>query len=574
MKISYYSNGILQTRPDRTLDLSEVLTEIKRPGLRTRIESLRAERDSEQQEALKRQLPYITWSGVFSKRAKDDATFLHSGLLCLDFDHLDNLKAARAKVERDPYTLIAFTSPRGGGLKVVLRIVADKAEHEKAFRSAAHYFKTKYNLTADESGKDYTRACFMSHDPEAYANSQAPVFDALQAVQVLDAPAAPAPAERERIAKGSRNTLLTSLAGKLRRDGLRFGEIEAALRLRNEAVCDPPLPATEIEALVRSVCRYDPAKGSPVPALKTETAVELLARDIAPITWTVSDMIAEGLAILAGRPKTGKSWLGLLLALCVATGGVFLDKCQAIRGLVLYLALEDSDRRMKLRVEKLLAGAKAPEGFHYSTRLAPLDQGGLEQLEDWVTAHPGVKLIIIDTLGRVRPAGKKSETLYQSDTSFLAPLQAFAMEHHLTVLGIHHQRKGAADDILDTVSGSTGLTGVCDSVMVLQRESRQRADGILAVESRDFESEPIGLTLDKETMRWAFAGPAKMVLLSRQRDAVLGALNDGPMKVAEIADAVGKKATAVCNLLAKLSDERLVFKNNNGLWEKITNDPF
>ena len=572
MKISYYSNGITQTRPDKTLDVSEVLAVIKRPGLRARIEALRAEADTDKQAELKAALPYVTWSGQFQQRKKDDPTFLHSGLLCLDFDHLDNVKAARAKIEKDPFVMVAFTSPRGAGLKVVVRIPTDRAEHEKAFRSAAHYFKSKYNLTADESGKDVSRACFMSHDPEAYANSQAPVFDAQQAVQ-NERTAAPAESGADKITKGKRNVAMTSLAGKLRRDGLQPGEIEAALRVRNVAVCDPPLPEAEIETLVRSVCRYDPSRSTETPVLETETAWQLMARTIEPIHWIASDFLPEGLAVLAGRPKMGKSWMALDLGLSVAVGGEFLDKYQTARGLVLYLGLEDSDRRLRQRIEKLLAGARAPETFHYSTKLAPLDQGGLEQLDTWVKAHPGVKLIVIDTLGRVRPAGKKGELLYQADTAFLAPLQAFAMEHHLAVLGVHHQRKGAADDVLDTISGSTGLTGVADAVYVLQRETRQRADGILAIESRDFESEPAGLELDKATMRWRYAGPAKMVLLSRQRDAIMEALSEGPMKSAEIAAATGKKVTAVCNLLAKLSSEGMVFKNKLGLWER-NNDPF
>ena len=366
---------------------------------------------------------------------------------------------------------------------------------------------------------------------------------------------------------------MTSLAGKLRRDGMNDAEILAALRIRNAEACDPPLDERELEALVRSVSRYEPAKGSGPQVLETETAAALMGRNIEPIHWIVSDFLPEGLAILAGRPKMGKSWMALDLGLSCAVGGEFLGKYQTARGTVLYLALEDSDRRMKQCIEKLLAGAKAPADFHYSTRLPLLDKGGMEQLEVWVKAHPGTKLVIIDTLGRIRPAGKRGEILYQADTGFLAPLQAFAMDNHLALVAVHHQRKGEAADVLDTISGSTGLVGVADTVYVLSRETRQRGDGILAIETRDFESEPIGLELDKDRMRWRYVGPAKMVLLSRQRDAILEALNGGPMKATEIAAVLEKKPAAICRLLTKMEADGQVYKDKAGLWNRA-NDPF
>ncbi len=573
-KISYFDRGIQQAKPDQALDLSDILSMIKRPILAQKIKALRAEKDAGRQEALKRQLPYCTFSGEFQHRRRDDPSFKHSGLIVLDFDHLENVKAARAKVEKDPFVMVSFVSPRGAGLKVIVRIPADKDAHEKHFRAAAHYFKAKYNLTADESGKDYSRACFLACDPEAYANSLAPVFDAQQAVEIERSKPAPAAAGGEKVSKGSRNTAMTSLAGKLRRIGLKPGEIMAALRERNIEACDPPLEEREIEALVRSVCKYDPAKGDEAPAaLETETAEALMGRSIEPIHFVVPDFLPEGLAILGGRPKIGKSWMALDLGLCCARGGEFLDKYQAEKGLVLYLALEDSDRRMKQRIEKLLDGAKPPEGFHYSTKLAQLDKGGMGQLQEWVKDHPGTKLVIIDTLGRIRPGAKKGEILYQADTGFLAPLQAFALDNHLALVAVHHQRKGAADDVLDTISGSTGLTGVADVVYVLQRETRQRADGILAIESRDFESESAGLELDKATMRWRIVGSAKFVLLSRQRDAIREALGAGPMKAFEIATTLGKKPAAICRLLTKMEDDGQAFKNKAGAWE-LAHDPF
>ena len=111
------------------------------------------------------------------------------------------------------------------------------------------------------------------------------------------------------------------------------------------------------------------------------TATELMEMELPPVTWVVPDVLPEGVTILGGKPKMGKSWMAYGLAVSVATGGVALGNKQVERGEALYLALEDNPRRLRKRLGKVLRGDPAPEGLDIWTRLPRLDEGGVEAIE-------------------------------------------------------------------------------------------------------------------------------------------------------------------------------------------------
>ena len=137
------------------------------------------------------------------------------------------------------------------------------------------------------------------------------------------------------------------------------------------------------------------------------TAAELIAQNIPPVRWVLPGILPEGLTILAGKPKMGKSWLALDLAIAVATGGSVLG-VQVERADVLYLALEDTKSRLQSRLKKLTRGNTAQlDGLSLDIDWPPSGQHGLTYLEEWLGAHPAVGLVIIDTFARVR---RKSKT--------------------------------------------------------------------------------------------------------------------------------------------------------------------
>lgn len=244
------------------------------------------------------------------------------------------------------------------------------------------------------------------------------------------------------------------------------------------------------------------------PMLSTISAAALQGKDIPSIRWIVENLIPAGLNILASPPKYGKSWAVLDLGLSVTAGGRFLgyqtNPCE-----VLYLALEDSERRLKSRMIKLLAGKNAPAGFHFATAAHDMDNGLFDELEGFLKAHPKTGLIIIDTLQRVRGAVHGKEGAYAADYREVGGLKAFADRHGIAVLLVHHLRKMADDsDPFNRISGTNGLMGAADTALVLTKEKRGDENATLSIVGRDVESSDTVLRFNKDTCRWENLGDA------------------------------------------------------------------
>lgn len=242
----------------------------------------------------------------------------------------------------------------------------------------------------------------------------------------------------------------------------------------------------------------DPAQKT-VQKLNVYHAADLYGKAIEKPPTIVHGMIPAGLTVLAGAPKRGKSWLSLMLALCVAAGDPFLG-AQTTQGDVLYLDLESKQYRVQDRLNKLLVG-RAPESLYITHESDRLEAGLVEQLTMWCEDVPHPVLIIIDTLGRVKGSARRGENAYEGDTRILGDLQKFALQRNLAVVCVHHLRKSMADgDYFERISGSMGITGACDSVMVLQGK-RGDPHSVLSISSRDFESAE--LIIGFENGRWS-----------------------------------------------------------------------
>lgn len=249
-------------------------------------------------------------------------------------------------------------------------------------------------------------------------------------------------------------------------------------------------------------------KEDAAPALATITAAELQSRDIPPIKWTVVDLLAVGLNIIASPPKFGKSWMALDLCLSVTSGWKFLGY-QTYKGNSLYLALEDSERRLKSRMEKLLNGRKAPAGFDFSIAAPDMDNGLFDVLEGYLKQHPQTSLVVIDTLQRVRGAAHGREGAYASDYREMAALKSFADQHNICLVVIHHLRKmGDMGDPFDRISGTQGVFGAADMAGVLVREKRGSDTTTFSVTGRDIENQDLVLSFDKNACRWQNMGDA------------------------------------------------------------------
>ena len=138
----------------------------------------------------------------------------------------------------------------------------------------------------------------------------------------------------------------------------------------------------------------------PPPPPRTLSAPELMRKEFAPIRWAVPGLITEGVTLLSGRPKMGKSWICLDLGIAVASGGLVMGAIPVESGDVLYCALEDGQRRLQERLKRLLPYEPAPPRLHFATNWERLNEGGIDALEEWRIAHPNTRLIILDTYAK------------------------------------------------------------------------------------------------------------------------------------------------------------------------------
>ena len=239
--------------------------------------------------------------------------------------------------------------------------------------------------------------------------------------------------------------------------------------------------------------------------LETINAEELQNRTYEPTHFLVDELIPEGLHILAGAPKIGKSWLALWLCLCISQGQP-LWNFATTQGEVLYLSLEDSFQRIQTRLFDLTEDA--PPTLHFAIMADTLKHGLKQQIEQFLFGHPATKLVVIDTLQRVRSASCDSN-LYANDYQDIGLLKRLADRRHIAILLIHHLRKLHDDDPMNMISGSTGLSGAADSTFVLQKSSRLANIASLHCTGRDIPDRTLKLEFGEEDHIWKLLEDSK-----------------------------------------------------------------
>jgi hypothetical protein len=311
------------------------------------------------------------------------------------------------------------------------------------------------------------------------------------------------------------------------------------------------------------------ARGARAPEPIIKTAAKLRTMRFAPLKYIVPELIVEGCVLLAGRPKVGKSWFALDVALAVAAGRYCLGERKPEEGLVLYLALEDGDRRMQRRVTKLLPtfDGEWPEKFEYATQWPRADQGGVEKIDAWCNDHPDARLVVIDVFARFRaPSGGKSNNAYELDYAALAKLQELATRRAITILIIHHTRKGTSDDPVEEISGTLGLGGAADAFLILKKSS---AGATLIGRGRDTEDIDLAVQFSKSTCRWTILGEAAAVQRSGERARILAALTgaDEGLGVAEIMALAPLDSRGNADrMLARMTDDGEIERLKRGLY--------
>jgi hypothetical protein len=308
--------------------------------------------------------------------------------------------------------------------------------------------------------------------------------------------------------------------------------------------------------------------------LTVVNAYDIYMKDLPPTKWYVGEILQEGATLLSGDPKVGKSFLGLQIAIAVAgrSDKVCGSLSVGIHGRVLYLALDDgSEKRIHERLHQLTTDEDAVRNidFVYQRQLRTLGDGFLEDLER-VMADGGYVMVILDTLGAVLGLSS-TKNIYRQEYQEAIKLQKLAQKYGCCLLIIHHTNKGEGKDAVQRASGSHGLTGAVDSVMLLRFEHGR---GVLDARPRDGESSTYHLQR-AEDGSWFVTGradtspvaPSKR--LTQEMEAVKVALADGPKSREQVVTALGIGDEAARKRLERMERKGLIRKTPESLYEWV-----
>jgi hypothetical protein len=383
-----------------------------------------------------------------------------------------------------------------------------------------------------------------------------------------------------------RNIACTREAGRLLSIYKDPAVVKPMVWAYNQAICKPPLDEKECsstweKSLTKWAEKTQPEKKTAPVTPQIISASDLVNKEFPPLIFAIPGIVPEGLTLLAGKPKAGKSWLALQAAYSVALGKNLMDGSAIERGGALVLGLEDGERRLKARLGKVNSAdcvlkvmAKegggvhivgnlggVPAGMDLTTTWPRIGSGGIEELEKYLDEHPNVRLVVIDTIKRFTMKKGKG-TAYDEDYDSVQPLQELAMRRRIPILAVCHIRKALSDDPLDMVSGTFGLTGGVDNILVLQREGGDEFR--LSIIGRDIESRELAVVFGENCM-WTLLGDADIYFVSEAREKILGCLVDfGAMKPKEIAEGTKENPNTVRNLLAKMLRDGQVKKDASG----------
>ena len=215
----------------------------------------------------------------------------------------------------------------------------------------------------------------------------------------------------------------------------------------------------------------------------------------------IENLLYPGLFVFAGAPKIGKSFLMLQIAYHVSTG-LPLWEFPVSKSPVLYLALEDSYDRLQRRLYKMF-GVEGTDDLHLSIASMQLGKGLDEQITWFLKKVPDTRLIIIDTLQKIRePDGDNFS--YGNDYEIMSSLKRIADTNGICILVVHHTRKQKADDAFDMISGTNGIMGAADGAFILQKEKRTSNDAVLEISCRDLQDQKLYLKRNVGNLQWEY----------------------------------------------------------------------
>lgn len=343
--------------------------------------------------------------------------------------------------------------------------------------------------------------------------------------------------------QGGRNNALSGMAVYLAHDK-RFTkeQVKRILTNTNTFVFSEKLSDGELNVILRDETFSGMTE---TPKLNTLNAAELFSMDIKPVEFVIEGLVPVGLVLLASPPKYGKSWLCLDMALSVAMGRDFLG-FKTNKSKVLYLALEDRNDRLKQRISQILGDEMFPAWLNLGIDSATLDNGFIESLDGFLHEHPETKLIIIDTFVKIRGEAKRNESAYGVDSREAGVIKKFADTHGIAVVLVTHTRKGIdPDDPFVNITGTYGVAGAADDMIVLTKQKRGDEVTKMSVTGRDVSYEEFPLTFNADRGKWM-----------RQSDSFDDFMAKTEIEMKRAAYTVGNTRKTILKLL----------EENGGIW--------
>jgi len=254
--------------------------------------------------------------------------------------------------------------------------------------------------------------------------------------------------------------------------------------------------------------------------LQGQTLEDLLQTYYPEPQWAVQGLLPEGCLLLAGKPKQGKSYLALHMALAVAKKHLCLGEFVTTPGDVLYFSLEDYAKRVQKRVQQLYTAPETGHTIEFFYNAPKMHDGFATALIHTLETRQSVRLVVIDTLRCIRDSSKEQYNLYQEDSDFMGALNQCAQDAGTTILVVHHTRKAKGEDVFDEISGTGGLRGGTSGNLILE-PTTDDADALLHVEGKDFDKRLVIAMKRLSDGSWAYTGEGDTFKLRSNKRAVI-----------------------------------------------------
>jgi hypothetical protein len=293
---------------------------------------------------------------------------------------------------------------------------------------------------------------------------------------------------------------------------------------------------------------------------------DFLEKKYEPIKFLVEGILPEGLSILSGSPKIGKTFFALNMALSIATGEKTLGHLSTEKVGVAYIAMDEKDQYIQEKlncIREFQQRNVIPDNFRFIFEINRLSEGGHEQLLDYIDRHPEIKLIVIDTLGRFRkPAGGKGNA-YEVDVESIGQIQDICKKKNVSILLLHHNKKGKSEDYVENLSGSMGISGTVDTILGLER-ARFEDEGTLKVTPRIGEGKDLSVKFNKDLLCWEILGDAEIYSQSKERREIIDILKkeNSPMSNKDLSGLLNKNYNAIKYLTWKMAKENILIKTD------------